>query len=202
VSLAKRVNKGAVFLAGLGMLVGLPAVIVAASYRTIARRAGTVVDDLAPYGSELRALEPYQPSPADPDPHGRTAYSGPGWYVRSAPDGSHRAVTTSWGGLIGEVLVGLVSDRAFYHTVAVWDERARSLREVVSIKEADPHSGIAHRYAWSRDSQALLIHGAGRLPEDYKRVVDICLVYLPRSDKLYRLAHCPPHGENPPGAAR
>jgi len=48
---------------------------------------------------------------------------------------------------------------------------------VMSIKD-DPHSGIAHRYAWSADSRALLIHGTGRLSEwDDSSITDLCLVY-------------------------
>jgi hypothetical protein len=39
-------------------------------------------------------------------------------------------------------------------TVSVFDEASHRQTPVVSIKEADPASGIAHRYAWSQDSQA------------------------------------------------
>jgi hypothetical protein len=102
------------------------------------------------------------------------------------------AVTTSWGAGLANAFVGLVIDRPFYHTVSVWDARSAHVTPAVSIKEADPHSGIAHRYAWSSDSQALLIVGAGHLPEDYDALVELCLVYLPAEDQLYRLSHCPP----------
>jgi hypothetical protein len=61
----------------------------------------------------------------------------------------------------------------------------------LSIKEADPHSGIAHRYAWSRDSRALLIYGSSRLPEDYETIRTLCIVYLPKRNELYRLRNCP-----------
>jgi hypothetical protein len=178
-----------------GILVAVSAVTAVAavkwSYTTLVRRTAVVVSDLPQYGSELRGLEPYAESSSDHDPYQRGGYSGPGWYVRQAPDGAYRAVTTTWGGFLGEVVLGWFVDRPFYHTVAVWDERAHTLRPVVSIKESDPHSGIAHRYAWSKDSQALLIHGSGRLPENYDSVVALCLVYMPRSDTLYRLSECP-----------
>jgi hypothetical protein len=66
----------------------------------------------------------------------------------------------------------------------------RPLVRVVSIEEADPHSGIAHRYVWSKDSKALLIYGWGRLPDDYDQIVKLCLVYLPEGDALHRLTAC------------
>jgi len=163
------------------------------AYSTVVRRRATPIGDLPPYGRELRGLEPYGESPQDPDPHrGLASYAGPGWYSWRSPDGRHIAVTTSWGGFFEETILGLVLDRPFYHTVAVWDEAAQRLTPVVSIKEADPHSGIAHRYAWSQDSQALLIDGDGRLPENYESIVELCLVYLPKTDQLYRIANCPP----------
>jgi hypothetical protein len=185
--MTKRLVLAAVLLALVA-----PVVAIAFSYRSIVRRIAMRVEDLPPYGTELKSLDPYRESPAAPDPLARTPYSGPGWYVRQSPGASYRAFTTSWGGVVGEVLLGLVVDRAFYHTVGVWDESTGSPIPVVSIKEADPHSGISHRYAWSRDSEALLIHGRGRLPDDYESVVNLCLVYLPRQDKLYRLAYCSP----------
>lgn len=181
--------------------VGLAVVLAGASaawawsraYSSLVRRHSTAVADLPDYGDELRRLEPYGESPSDRDPHGGpTAYAGAGWYSRRSPDGRRVAVTTSWGGFIEETVLGLVVDRPFYHTVAVWDDRAHRLTPIVSIKEADPHSGIAHRYTWSRDSQALLIHGSGSLPEDYATAVELCLVYVPRTDPLYRIENCPP----------
>jgi hypothetical protein len=192
---ADRVNaRKALVFAGIFVAASAVATVTAVkwSYASVVRRMAVVVNDLPQYGSELRGLEPYAESPSDRDPHERGGYSGPGWYVRRAPDGAYRAVTTSWGGFLGEVVLGLFVGRAFYHTVAVWDEGAHTLQSVVSIKESDPHSGIAHRYAWSKDSQALLIHGSGRLPEDYDSIVELCLVYLPRRDTLYRLSECPP----------
>lgn len=184
-----------IVLAGVLVAVSVVTAVAAVkwSYTTLVRRTAVVVDDLPQYGSELRALEPYAESPSDRDPYERESYPGPGGYVRQAPDGAYRAVTTWWGGFLGKVVLGVFIDRPFYHTVAVWDEGAHTLRSVVSIKESDPHSGIAHRYAWSKDSQALLIHGSGRLPENYDSVVALCLVYVPRSDMLYRLTDCPQH---------
>jgi hypothetical protein len=161
------------------------------AYSGVVRRHCRVVDDLPPYGDELRSLPPYEDSPSVKRP--RDGHSGPGWYPRRSPDGTRVAVTTSWGGLFGDVVLGLLIDRPYIHTVNVWEDATHHLVPVVSIKEADPHSGIAHRYAWSKDSNALLIYGAGRLPEDYDRVVgDLCVVYLPSSDDLVRLANCPP----------
>ncbi len=161
-------------------------------YADVVRRHSRVVDDLVPYGDELRRLPPYDDSPSIADAR---QYSGPGWYPRRSPNGTRVAVTTSWSGLlgaVGDLLLGLVVDRPHIHTVNVWDETTESLVPVVSIKEADPHSGIAHRYAWSKDSKALLIHGGGRLPEDYDEVLELCVVYLPETDALYRLTNCPP----------
>ena len=94
-------------------------------------------------------------------------------------------------------LLSLVVDADFYHTVNVWDVATQRLSPVVSIKEADPHSGIAHRYAWSQDSRALLIYGSGRLAGDYNQPVDLCLVYLPHKDELYRLSSCPEAWQRP-----
>ena len=104
------------------------------------------------------------------------------------------AVTTSWLGWW--LLIGFLNDRPFIHNVLVWSRDDRSLKPVVSIKEADPQSGIAHRYAWAADSNALLIRGRGRLPEDFDRPLNLCLAYLLDQDELYRLRDCP---ELPPG---
>jgi hypothetical protein len=123
--------------------------------QVLAERHSHVVTDLLPYGAELRALDTSCESPADPDPGGPTDDSIPGWYPRRTADGAYTAVTISRGGF------------DFFHTVAVWDAEPRKLTRVLSIKESDPHSGIAHRYAWSKDSKALLIHGSGRLPETH-----------------------------------
>ena len=171
-------------------LTTLGAGTLAWSYSDVVRRPSKNVEDLPPYGDELRAIPPYGDSASRIDSE-VARYSGPGWYARRSPDGSGVAVTISWGGFVGEVLLGLLIDRPFIHKVAVWDESANRLTPVVSIKESDPHSGIAHRYAWSRDSNALLIYGSGRLPEDYDEVIDLCLVYLVKSDTLYRLTKCP-----------
>jgi hypothetical protein len=161
------------------------------AYSDVVLRRSEVVVDLPPYGDELRHLEPYDDSPSVDPPRGRR-YSGPGWYARRSPDGRWVAVTTSWGGFLGDVLLGLVIDRPYIHTVGVWDEDRGRLLPVVSIKEADPHSGVAHRYAWSNDSKALLIYGSGRLPEDFTSLADLCEVYFPERDQLYRLSDCPP----------
>ena len=154
-------------------------------YAGVVRRHATLVDDLPTYGDELRALPPYTSTGVDD-----AAYPGPGWYARRSPDKQLVAVTISPKG--PGLPLSLLSDRPFLHTVAVWHERQGQLRQVVSIMEMDPHSGIAHRYAWSTDSRALLIHGSGRLPEDYGEVLDLCVVYLPSEDALYRLRKCPP----------
>ena len=171
------------------VLAGVSAVLWA--YSGVVRRHSRVVEDLPPYGDELRHLPPYGDSPTPAD-EAAERYSGPGWYPRRSPDGVHVAVTTSWGGLAAQMLLlGILLDRPHIHTVNVWDEKTSRLVPVVSIKEMDPQSGIAHRYAWSRDSKALLIYGSGRLPEDFDKVLDLCVVYLPASDELYRLSNCP-----------
>jgi hypothetical protein len=55
----------------------------------------------------------------------------------------------------------LVADR--YHTVTILDGTSGVVTPVVSVEEADPGSGYAHRLAWSTDSRVLLIGGSGRL---------------------------------------
>ena len=164
-----------------GIALALVAVMALRGPQILAERHSLVVEDLAPYGAELRAIEPSGEPPANPDPRGPNDKAIPGWYGRRSADGSHTAVTLSRGGF------------DFFHTVAVWSAGARKLTRVVSIKESDPHSGIAHRYAWSKDSKALLIYGSGCLPEhDYAGPIGLCLVYLPQTDTLYRLKDCPP----------
>lgn len=179
-------------------------ILYAVAYSNVVDRDAEAVSDLPPYGDELRRLPPYEDYPSKEDQHLRALeqYSGPGWYPRHSPDGSRVAVTMSLGDDVpalrplmltpGWFLLSLVLDRPFIHTVAVFDTSAGRLRRVVSIMEMDPHSGIAHLYAWSGDSKALLIFGSGRLPENYDRPLELCLVYLPINDSLYRLSNCPP----------
>jgi len=48
-------------------------------------------------------------------------------------------VPRSWGGFIGEVFFGLFVDRAFYHTVGVWDDAAlggRTMRAYIGTTGA------------------------------------------------------------------
>ena len=178
-------------------IVGLAILAVAARswlYADVVRRHSQLVDDLPPYGEELRRVPP------DSDGVEDGSYPGPGWYARRSPDSQRVAVTLSWN--VPGVPAGLITDRPFLHTVAVWDQRTGRVRPVVSIMEADPHSGIAHRYTWSQDSRALLIHGLGRLPEDYDDVLELCVVYLPGNDLLYRLRNCPPTWQRGSGASK
>lgn len=183
----------------VGVAVGIVLVVASVgasyvwSYGSLVRRHARVVADLPPYGDELRSLDVFSDSPSCEDSNASAdAYRGPGWYPRRSPDGHRVAITSSWSAGLSTAVLGLVMDRPFYHTVGAWDARAGQVTPIVSIKEADPHSGIAHRYAWSRDSRALLIVGSGRLPNDYDSVVELCLVYLPVADQLYRLSQCPP----------
>jgi hypothetical protein len=142
----------------------------------VVQRQPRVVEDLSPYGDELRSLGDDSPTNVQEYRPGTPTYSGPGWYPRWSPDRSLLAVTTNGAG--------------FYHTVNFWDERSHRLTPVVSIKEADPGSGVAHRYAWSQDSQALLIYGRGSLVSG-ESLPKLCLVYLPRRDELSALTKCP-----------
>jgi hypothetical protein len=182
--------------AGLIAIGGLLLLAIAARswlYADVVRRHSELIDDLPPYGDELRQVPPYG------DTHAQDgSYSGPGWYPTRSPDGRRVAVTISWSAPIS---VGLITDRPFLHTVAVWDHARQRLQPVVSIMEADPHSGIAHRYTWSQDSRALLIHGLGRLPENYEDLLELCVVYLPEKDALYRLRNCPPAWQRGPRAS-
>lgn len=178
-------------------IVGLAFLGIAARswlHADVVRRHSQLIDDLPPYGDELRQVPPYGDTHAED-----RSYSGPGWYPMRSFDGRRVAVTLSW--TAPSVPVGLITDRPFLHTVAVWNEQTQRLQLVVSIMEADPHSGIAHRYTWSQDSKALLIHGSGRLPENYDDVLELCLVYLPERDMLYRLLNCPPAWQRGPRAS-
>jgi hypothetical protein len=163
-------------------------------YADVVRRHSQVIDDLPPYGDELRQVPRYGNTHAED-----RSYSGPGWYPMRSPDGRRVAVTLSW--IVPSIPIGLITDRPFLHTVAVWDQPTQRLQPVVSIMEADPHSGIAHRYTWSQDSRALLIHGSGRLPENYEDVLELCEAYLPDKDTLYRLRNCPPTWQRGPRAS-
>jgi hypothetical protein len=176
---------GGVGLLGIGLLGASSWVAV---HHGLAETAPVSVDDLPPYGDELRSIPRYGDSPSERiEP-----YQGPGWYARRSGNGRFVAVTESWrAGVVGELLLGFFIERPFIHTVGVWDEQTHQLTRVLSIEEADPHSGIAHRYAWSSDSQALLIYGAGRLPDDYNRIRILCIVYLPKRKELYCLRNCP-----------
>ena len=180
-------------------IVGLILLAIAARtwlYADVVRRHSQLIDDLPPYGEELRRVPPYGDTHAEDG-----SYSGPGWYPVRSPDGQHVAVTLSWM-WVPTVPVGFISDRPFLHTVAVWDQHTKRLQPVVSIMEADPHSGIAHRYSWSQDSRGLLIHGLGRLPENYDDVLELCVVYVPEHDALYRLRNCPPTWKRGPETSR
>jgi hypothetical protein len=144
--------------------------------RDIVRRQPRRVHDIRPYGEELRSQELNPPEPQGPVP----PYSVPGHYLRWTADHSWAATTADAGG--------------YFRTISVWSGRDKRLTQVISIKDADPESGRAYRYAWSRDSKALLIYGSGSLPtEDGSGTVfldKICLVYLPDDGELYRLESC------------
>ena len=47
-----------------------------------------------------------------------------------------------------------------FHTIYVWDLETDERKAVMSLWEVDPGSGISFRYAWTRDSRALLIAGS------------------------------------------
>lgn len=154
-------------------------------------RQGLRVADLPPYGDELRKLPQYgnyHPPEDGPDAPG---YLGPGWDPRRSPDGKLVAVTVSWETPVARLL-GLVWGRPWYHNVTVVEEGTGRTMPVVSIREPEPGSGPGHHYSWSTDSNALLIRGQGGLFENYNDVVSLCLVYLPRTNELFRLTNCPP----------
>jgi hypothetical protein len=150
-------------------------------------RTPVLVED-SPYGNELRALPRYGDTPSEREAR---PYMGPGWYSRRSANGRFVAATESWGDALSNSTLGLVLDRPYIHTVGVWDEDSGRFKRVVSVMEADPGSGIAHRYAWSKDSKALLLYGGGGLSDNYRKRLILCVIYLPESDELYRLAKCP-----------
>lgn len=61
---------------------------------------------------------------------------------------------------------------------------------VITIREADPWSGISHRYAWTTDGTALLIRGSGAVTGRESRV--LCLVYRVAEGDLLEPDACPP----------
>jgi hypothetical protein len=148
------------------------------------------VEDLPPYGNEVRALPRYGNFHPPEEREGAPGYSGRGRHPFRSPDRRYVAVTTSSERPVARLL-GLVWDAPWYHTVTVVEESTGRAVPVVSIKEAEPGSGAGHHYRWSKDSAALLMFGVGGLPENYNDVVAICLVYLPRTDELFRLTNCP-----------
>jgi hypothetical protein len=164
---------------------------------TVDRRP-VAVRGLPPYDAELRALPSYEDSPSRRDPYkpGRPFPQAAGWYQRYAANNTAVATTTDLEERLGfdtsipELVLGVFSDAQFYHDVNVTSS-AGETRRVVSIREADPWSGIAHRYAWSQDSRALLISGCGHLASDAAEApVDLCLVYVVASDQFFRLEPC------------
>lgn len=180
----KKRSVAALVVASLSLGVG--AAVAWANSSLIVRRA-SVVDDLPIYGDELRALPPYRDSSG---PDEATLPGAPGRHHRLSPDGKSVAVTTGWDTFRASFLLGFVSDLPFIHSVGVWDLAGKRLAPVVSIKESDPWSGSSHLYAWSKDSQALLIHGSGGLPENDWADMALCLVYIPKRDQLFRLQRC------------
>ena len=77
-----------------------------------------------------------------------------------------------------------------YHTLTVLDAGAGNgvVREVVTFREPDPGSGRYHWLGWSADGHALLVGGYGSLAGEVP--AELCLIYLPASDELYRPAKC------------
>jgi hypothetical protein len=142
----------------------------------VVKRSPRQVEDIPPYADELRAQELNPPEPRGAMPK----YSGAGGYLRWSPDQSLLAVTTDAAG--------------YYRTVNVWSERSRRLTPVVSIKDSDPESGRAYRYAWSQDSAALLVYGSGGLAtaEDSspRELPKLCLVYQVERDELFLIDPC------------
>jgi len=198
--------KVAVLLLAASLVVPVGGCLLVSSWARygVVKRSPHLAEDLPTYGEELRNIPPYDDTissaqlqevnqPAFPP------YSGPGYYLRWSANRSFLAVTTDWDerehlllppprpGSPLRSLLQLVTDSDFYHTINVWDERDRHLTPVTSVREADPGSGCSHRYAWSQDSEALLIYGK---ESSDNSVSELCLVYLTRRDELYRLARC------------
>ncbi len=164
----------------------------------IVRRRARVVEDISSYGAELVCLDP---SAGSVEPNVRGEPGSTGTYAVRSPDGRFTAVTLSWHdrspllsrhiAAVLSLFVGFISDAPVTHTIAIRSASDGRLRSVVSVKEADPFSGYSHQYSWSADSRALLIYGAGGLPEAPDEPVGLCLVYLPATDDLVRLRQCP-----------
>jgi hypothetical protein len=75
-----------------------------------------------------------------------------------------------------------------YHTVGVRARSGGSTVQVVSIREADPHSGRSHYVRWSAGSRALLVGGGGSLYGRHSK--RLCLVYVIDDDALLEAKPC------------
>jgi hypothetical protein len=134
-----------------------------------------VVDDLPPYGEELRARA--REGEERPNPPGAPTDPGPD----RAP---------SWSADLKLVAVDAVEDD-YWHTVEVWNRESGARDLIISIREHDPESGRSHRYSWSADSRVLFIYGWGPLRQN-RSPGALCLAYLAAEKKLYQLRGCRP----------
>jgi hypothetical protein len=183
---------------GCGIVLALVVAFNAWLNAGIVLRHPRLVERLPGYERELLCLDPGT-SCASVASVGHAPEIGT-YRVRS-PDGRRVAVTLSWEhrspvlGRLGAALLtlpmGFVSDAPVTHTIAVWSAVDGKTRSILSIKEADPFSGSSHTYSWSTDAKALLIHGAGGLPEAPNEPMPLCLVYIPATNELVRLQSCP-----------
>ncbi len=180
------------------LLAGCAATLRWLSYRDPAPKPATVAD-VPVYGDALRALPIYE-DVQEPGVQPPPRYTGPGSGVRWSPDRRFAAVTTNWDdnyhlmpppqqGSNTRGMLDLVSDATCFHTVAVWDPARNVLRPIATTREADCLSGSSHGYAWSADSQALLIYGSESRPDG--SVQRLCVVYLAPAERAYRLGNCP-----------
>jgi hypothetical protein len=72
-----------------------------------------------------------------------------------------------------------------FHTIHVWELDTARRDAVLSLWEIDPGSGQSFRYAWTRDSRALVIDGStsgiGRSARPPRRGIRAILTLDPRS---------------------
>lgn len=131
------------------------------------------------YGRYLRSLLDPELRPTDGLyevrlPGGETRYLCPGWFLRPSPDRRRVAFLRS-AGAHGS------------HSLHILDVATDEVRNLASLTEGDPGSGISFDYAWSDDSRALGLRG--RL---HGHRGDVVLIYTLDSDRFWDASR---HGE-------
>ena len=77
--------------------------------------------------------------------------------------------------------------------VSVTDVATGQRIRVITIREADPGSGVSYGFAWTSDSRVLLMRGSGSFRGEVPR--PFCLAYVVATDELLRADDCPVHAD-------